>query len=351
MHFSVQVLRFFFKSSLKIHHIASFSIPRGHQKTLGLWQRPLPSELMVELTEEAGCLSCKGAVRHSLSEGLSNTSSERKNSKIEEFLNQNAKLLAGCWHLISEPSSAPLAALPHPHSSSSMDLLPPQSLLLTQADLHCSPHPVSASPPVVSSPTDPFPTQTLVCISHSPSSMQQFIPVFSSPKPHFYQIVCTSPLLSYHFDTHSTQPFPPPQQCCTWVVGESRRKGLVERWDKLLACSSCAQASLLLSHGGSITEMLLSAPVIGASWTALKDLLPGQPSAQIKGGNVLSKDRIRNISLELRINTRDSSECVLTAIFQRLTICPNLHKKGKKYIHWQKPPPLTKYWLPASKLI
>lgn len=180
------------------------------------------------------------------------------------------------------------------------------------------------------------------------SDLSQFSPPLN---PILTRLFAQAPPLSYHFDTHSTQPFPPPQQRCTWVVGESRRKSLVERWDRLPACSSCTQASLLLSHGGCITEMLLSVPVIGASWTALKDLLPGQPSAQINGGNMLSKDRIRNISLELCINTRDSSECVLTAIFRRLTICPNLHKKGKKYIHWQKPPPLTKYWLPASKLI
>lgn len=116
MQFSVQVLGFF-KSSLKIHHIASFWIPRGHQKTLGLWQRPLPSELMVKLTEEAGCLSHKGPARHRLPEGVSNTSfkegkKKRKSSKIEELLNQNARLLVGCRHLTSEPSSAPLVAPP-----------------------------------------------------------------------------------------------------------------------------------------------------------------------------------------------------------------------------------------------
>lgn len=232
-----------------------------------------------------------------------------------------------------------IPALPHPRSCHHSQ---PQSLLLTWADLHCSPHPASASPLVVSSPTDPFPTQPHA-VSHQPLTI---LHAAIYPKT-----ACTSPLLSYHFNTHSTQPFPPARQRCTQVVGESRGKGLVERWDRLPACSSCAQASLMLSHGGSITEMLFSVPVTGASWTALRDLLPGQPSAQTKGGNMLSKDRIRNISLKLYINIRDSSECVLTAIFQRLTICPNLPEKGKKYIHWQKTPPLTKYWIPASKLV
>lgn len=215
-----------------------------------------------------------------------------------------------------------IPTLPHPWTSCHPQL---QSLLLTLADLHCSPHSASTLPPIMSSPTDPFPTQP-----HS-GLYQPFMQSFISVSPP----LTPNPLLSYHFSSHSTHPFPPPQQWCTQVMSESRGKGLVEGWDRLPACSSCAQASLMLSHGGSITEMLFSFPVTGASWTALRDLVPCQPSAQTKGRNMLSKYRIRNISWKLYINITDSNECVLSAIFQTLTICPNLHEKGKKYVHWQ----------------
>lgn len=95
--------------------------------------------------------------------------------------------------------------------------------------------------------------------------------------------------------------FSPSQQCCTEWVGEWRPKGLGKRWHRLPTCGSHVQVSLMLSDGGSNTEMLLSVPAIGTSWTALRGLPPVQPSAQTKGGNILSKDRIKNICLKLCI--------------------------------------------------
>lgn len=56
----------------------------------------------------------------------------------------------------SEPSSAPLPVLPSPRSFSSMNLLLPPAPITSWADPHCCPHAASASPPVMSSPTDPF---------------------------------------------------------------------------------------------------------------------------------------------------------------------------------------------------
>lgn len=201
------------------------------------------------------------------------------------------------------------------------------------------PHLPSWAPQPIPSPHSPM----LFRISHLPSSPQWFIPGPLAQVPSF---LITSTPTAHHLSLL------PGSAAHRWWVsrGGERAGGEVRQAPRLqFYCPSLIDA---ITRRGSITKMLFSVPVIGASRTALRDLLPGQPSAQKKGGTMLSQGRIRSISLKLYINIRDSSECVLTAIFRRLTICPNLQEKGKKYIHWQKNPPLlTKYWIPASKQI
>lgn len=132
------------------------------------------------------------------------------------------------------------------------------------------------------------------------------------------------------------------RQHCAEVVGKGKPKGL-GKWH-----SSHVQVSLILSHGGSNTEMLLSVPT---SRTILGVLLPFQPSAQTKGGNVLSRERIRNICFKLYkyiyiIIERMCASCNFSKI-----IFTNLLEKGKHSIPYQTPPSLTKHGIPAAKLM
>lgn len=139
----------------------------------------------------------------------------------------------------------PLAAPPHPCSSSSV-VLPPLPAPISAShlsNLNCSPCPASCH----ELPNPSLPNTVPCC----------FVSVIHHPPP--------SNLSQDHVPKPHSTPFSLPWQCCAQAEGESRGKGLVERRDRLPTCSSCAQASLMISHGGSITEMLFSVPVIGAS--------------------------------------------------------------------------------------
>lgn len=133
---------------------------------------------------------------------------------------------------------------------------------------------------------------TPVCTSHSPSFMQQFIPV--------------SPCLASF---------------------------LLDCLHRLPTCSSCAQISLLLWHTNTMPlEKGLSAPTLRTTNCSQGALCMVSPP-HTEGEAMLSKGRLRNISSKLYINRRDSSEHVLTNFSKSY----NLHEKGKRYIHWQKP--------------
>lgn len=99
----MQVLRFL-KSSLKIHHVASLCIPRGHQQTLDPQQSPVPNELTAELKEEAGCLSHKGVARQMASPVVPQGESAAKG--------ENSPI-----HLCPSHLPTLLHATPHPTSS------------------------------------------------------------------------------------------------------------------------------------------------------------------------------------------------------------------------------------------
>lgn len=204
---------------------------------------------MAELTEEAGCLSREGGERHSLTEGLSNTFSERKkNGKTEEFLNQNIRLLARCPQRLAVSPHLLLCqapALSHPRTCCHPQ---PQSLsedTLTAALAQPLPHLPSWAP-------QPIPSQNstaLICINHLVFSTQWFIPV--SPPLTPFLTDCLHKFFSFFITSTPTVPYHsllPSGTAHRWWVIQAEKGWWRGETDSPLAVLASVQALLMLSH-------------------------------------------------------------------------------------------------------